>query len=194
MTRVKQLYPCIVCRALPHPVIYFGLNLDQFRKHPTCWLQTFLMGAVNAFQVPAYFSFLSCKVLDQYLSINCTFQPIQQRSCGEKWCSIHIHTLFLFKFTNVCPIDSGLGAKEAPLHVTQFLYKLKGDIAITILTKLLKREGLKKKKSPKQNWEEMIQISEVTNYFKHIKSLLSGSSSLRCARGDRPSSSWPEPT
>lgn len=92
--------------------IYFGLSPGQFRKHLTCWLRTFPMWAVNAFQVPAYFNFLSCKVLDQYVSINCTVQPIQQTNGGEKWCSTHARTPLPFKFTNTSPINTSLGAKR----------------------------------------------------------------------------------
>lgn len=105
----------VECAKLYHTLfIYFSLSLDQFRKHLTCWLHTFLMGAVNAFQVPAYFSFLSCKVLDQYLSINCTFQPIQQRNGGEKWCSTHTFSLQIHKYVSYQHIP---GSKEVPLHV-----------------------------------------------------------------------------
>lgn len=103
-TLMSQLYPCTL-------FIYLGLSPDQFRKHPTCWLQTILMWAANAFQVPACFNFLSCDVLDQYLSINCTFQLIQ-RNTGEKWCSTHVHTPFPFKLTNKYPINTSLGAKR----------------------------------------------------------------------------------
>lgn len=104
LLQVNQLYPCTL-------FIYLGLSQDQFRKHPVCWLQTILMRAANAFQVPACFSFWSCKVLDQYWSINCTFQLIQ-RNGGEKWCTIHVHTPCPFKFTNKYPINTFLWARR----------------------------------------------------------------------------------
>lgn len=87
---------CLPVLCSKHPIYLSQLGTDQ-----TCWLHVSLMWDVNAFQVPAYFNFLSAEVLGQYFGINCTFLPTQpQKGCYY----ICAHTPSPFQFTNTCSI------------------------------------------------------------------------------------------